>query len=153
MKPLRLILATVASVLLAACQTGGGGSSAAGSAGRFIVSTERTAFYERGPAQDYGPDFNLTKGQEVEMVERNFGFSRVRTSLGKVGYVSTDDLQVAPPAPEPTPEPSISSSSSVSRSGSRSSSSSSSQTIDYSDVVTDLPVPEEEPKPVTSFRY
>lgn len=143
----KLFLGAGASILLVACQTGGGVSTGEPEA-RFVVSADRTAFFERGPAQDYGPDFNLTKGQEVTMVERSFGFSRVRTSLGKVGYVSTEDLAVAPPLPEPTPAPV-----NASRSSSSSSSSSSRQSIDYSDVVTDLPLPEDEPKPVTGFRY
>lgn len=145
---LRIFLGAALACLSAGCQTGGGTSSAAGGA-RFIVAADRTAFYERGPAQDYGPDFNLTKGQEVEMVASSFGFSRVKTSLGKVGYVSTDDLEVAPPLPDPTPTPARESSSSSSsrRSFTRD------QQIDYSDVVSDVPLPEDEPKPVTSFRY
>ncbi len=146
MKGLRFFPGAVAVCLLAACQTGGGGSNAAPAGDRYVVSAERTAFYEGGPAQDYGPDFNLIKGQEVEMVERSYGFSRVRTSLGKVGYVSTEDMEVAPPLPASTPTPPPSSSSS-------SRSSSSGRAIDYSEVVTEVPLPEDEPKPVTSFRY
>jgi len=146
----RTFVIVVAAALggLIGCQTPQSGSNAGAEGNRYVVSSERTAFYERGPAQDYGPDFNLSRGQEVELVQRSYGFSRVKTDIGKVGYVATEDLAPAPPRPDPTPEPaSYSSSSSSSEPGPMA------PVLDYEDVVTDLPSPEDEPKPVTNFRY
>ncbi len=61
--------------------------------------------YRYGPAQGFGADFNLTKGQRVVMMRREYGYSRVMTDEGQSGYVATEDLVPAPPAPKSTPGP------------------------------------------------
>ena len=72
---------------------------------RYVVVAHQTPFYRYGPAQPDGPDFNLLAGQPLKLLKRDFGFSQVQTDTGKTGYVSTDDIGPAPPAP---PEPAIS---------------------------------------------
>lgn len=136
---MRLAAGVAVLLSLTACQT----TSAGPATGRYVVSAEKTPFYEKGPAQGYGPDLSLTKGEEVDLVERSYGFSRVKTSLGRVGYVATEDIEPAPPPPPSSePEPS----SSTSRRSYRS---------DDQPVYTqpDIPLPEAEPTPVTDFRY
>jgi hypothetical protein len=79
---------------------------------RFVVSTPIAEFYKNGPAQDVtfaqhtfdnfiteqqiGPDFQLPKGAHVTMLKPEYGFSRVVTDDGVVGYVANDKLQPAP---------------------------------------------------------
>jgi len=92
------------ALILAACTTGG--VTPPGS--RFIVVVPKSAFYKYGPAQSFGPDFQLTKGQKVTMLERTFGYSRVTTDEGVTGYISSDEVIPAPPEPPPpkaTPKP------------------------------------------------
>jgi hypothetical protein len=69
---------------------------------KFIVSAPKTAFYKFGPAQSFGPDFALSEGARVTMLEHSFGYSHVMTEDGTTGFVSTDDLQPAPPGPYTT---------------------------------------------------
>jgi hypothetical protein len=70
--------------------------------GRYAVTSVKAPFYKYGPAQAFGADFALARGQHVTMVERGFGFSRVLTEDGVTGFVSTDDIA---PSPEPPPVP------------------------------------------------
>lgn len=78
---------------------------------RFVVTAPVAEFYKNGPAQaasfqmealrnlpgqDTGPDFQLLKGAAVTMLKREFGFSRVTTEDGVVGYVANEQLKVAP---------------------------------------------------------
>jgi hypothetical protein len=72
-----------------------------------MVTASRAQFYKYGPAQTFGPDFVLEKGQRVTMVQHSFGYSRVTTDDGVTGYVSTDEVAPAPPEPKPpvTPPP------------------------------------------------
>lgn len=72
---------------------------------RFVVTAQRAGFYKYGPAQNFGPDYHLTKGQKLTLVTPSFGFSRFTTDDGVGGYVSNDELAVAPPEPKPTPVP------------------------------------------------
>ena len=69
------------------------------SGAHYIVSVAKTPFYKFGPAQDRGPDFSLTEGTKIIMLEHSFGFSRVMTADGTSGWVPTDDLKPAPPGP------------------------------------------------------
>lgn len=64
---------------------------------RYVVTAPRTGFYKYGPAQTFGPDSQLSQGEELTMMERGFGFSRVMTAHGVTGYVASDDIQLAPP--------------------------------------------------------
>ena len=75
-------------------------------AGRYVVSAAKTLFYHYGPAQASGPDLQLSKGQRVTVVKREFGYSRVVLDDGQSGYVATEDIAPAPPeaAPSPTPK-------------------------------------------------
>jgi len=69
--------------------------------GRYVVSTHQTSFYKYGPAQTLGPDFSLPKGARVTMLQNSWGFARVMTDDGTAGYVSSDDLEPAPPEQPP----------------------------------------------------
>src|SRR3954468_23283895 len=66
---------------------------------RYVVSGTRNEFYKYGPAQAFGPDRNLTKGDKVTMLDRQFGFSQVRLDNNETGFIATDDLTPAPPDP------------------------------------------------------
>lgn len=79
--------------------------------GSRLVVTTPTEFYRNGPAQDgsfafqrseeransSGPDFQLPSGTSLTMMKREFGFSKVMTETGDVGYVANEMLQPAPP--------------------------------------------------------
>jgi hypothetical protein len=66
---------------------------------RFLVSAHSAQFYKYGPAQSFGADFVLPKGQRVIMLDRSFGFSRVMTEDGISGWVASEELSPAPPEP------------------------------------------------------
>jgi hypothetical protein len=66
---------------------------------RFLVSAQRAQFYKYGPAQSFGADFVLPKGQRVIMLDRSFGYSRVMTDDGVTGWVASEELSPAPPEP------------------------------------------------------
>jgi hypothetical protein len=83
------------ALLSAGCET----APVATPGSRYVVNTTRAAFYKYGPAQSFGPDFNLVEGQRVTMMERSFGYSRVTTDEGVTGYIATDQIQLAPPEP------------------------------------------------------
>jgi hypothetical protein len=70
----------------------------------YLVNTQRTLFYSFGPAQATGPDFALYQGQRVTMLSRSYGYSHVAlVGSAQSGYVATEDLVPAPPAPRPSP--------------------------------------------------
>jgi hypothetical protein len=70
--------------------------------GHYVVNVPQTAMYRMGPAQSFGPDFNLQQGQHVVMLKREYGYSRVQTDEGQSGFVATEDLApVAAPKPGP----------------------------------------------------
>ena len=73
---------------------------------RYVVTAPKTAFYKYGPAQSFGPDTTLPRGTIVTMLESTWGFCHVMTDTGLGGYVSSDDLKLAPPAPA-TPKPAL----------------------------------------------
>ena len=64
-----------------------------------MVSVPQAQFYKYGPAQSFGADFVLPKGERVTMVQRSFGYSRVTTDQGIAGYISSDEVVPAPPEP------------------------------------------------------
>ena len=66
---------------------------------RFLVSAQSAQFFKYGPAQSFGADFVLPKGQRVIMLDRSFGFSRVMTDDGITGWVASEELSPAPPEP------------------------------------------------------
>ena len=66
-----------------------------------MVSAPKSQFYKYGPAQAFGADFALNRGQKVTVVENSFGFSKVTTEDGIAGYMPTEDLTPLPPEPAP----------------------------------------------------
>lgn len=90
----------VGSIFLLALAALLGGCAAKGGPGRYIVTASKSPFYKYGPAQAFGPDFALNRGQKVNVVENSFGFARVTTDDGISGYMATEDLTPAPPEPE-----------------------------------------------------
>ncbi len=80
---------------LGGCARGGGGPKT----GSFLVSSQQAEFYKFGPAQSFGADFVLKKGDRVTMLDRQSGFSRVLTDNGVAGYVANEDIAPAPPQP------------------------------------------------------
>ncbi|HEY3900359.1 MAG TPA: hypothetical protein VGM54_17245 [Chthoniobacter sp.] len=78
----------------------------------FTVSAPKAEFFKNGPAEQFsyveptfdqnikaegiGPDFELPKGSHLTMLKREFGYSRVVTDDGIVGYVSNDEMSAAP---------------------------------------------------------
>lgn len=94
--------AVAAIACLAGCATS---SNPKAAGGRFVVNAPRAPFYKYGPAQSFGPDYVLTRGLKVTLLDASYGFSHVRTDDGAVGYVATEDLAPAPPEPPPQPMP------------------------------------------------
>jgi uncharacterized protein YgiM (DUF1202 family) len=78
------------------------------SGNRFAVSAAHCQFYKNGPAQAFGPDAVLPKGQKVTMLVREGPFSQVRLDNQQVGYVASDELTQLPPEPA-TPKPVVAS--------------------------------------------
>ena len=90
-----LCLTTGVLALFSGCAT-----SAAGP-GRYVVTSPKSPFYKYGPAQAFGADFALNRGQQVTVVENSFGFAKVTTDDGISGFMPSDDLIPAPPEPLP----------------------------------------------------
>src|SRR4051812_953290 len=93
----RLAIVFVLLPLGAGCAT----STAVGN--RYEVSASSAQFFKYGPAQSYGPDFTIAKGQRLTMVHREFGFSQVRLDDGQTGSIPTEQLKAAPPEPKARP--------------------------------------------------
>lgn len=72
---------------------------------RMLVANETTPFYLHGPAQGNGADRTLVKGDEVQVLRKDFGYSYVQLSDGMKGYVANEELVIAPPQPHPSPTP------------------------------------------------
>ena len=68
---------------------------------KMVVVVERTPFYHNGPAQGGGPDLSLTKGDEVEVLRKELGFSFVRIYDGQNGYVSNESISPTPSSTQP----------------------------------------------------
>ncbi len=122
-------------------------------------------FFKYGPAQAFGPDFNLSEGQRVKMLQREFGFSRVLLANGQSGYIATEDLKPAPPEPTPRltaspalfPAPARSMSIAAAGQKKRSSGATRSQPLpepklDLSDVPSP-PLPTDPEKPAPKMRF
>ena len=62
---------------------------------KMVVSAERTLFFHNGPLQGNGADLSLAKGDEVEVLRKEIGYSYVRIYDGQNGYVANDDLSPA----------------------------------------------------------
>jgi hypothetical protein len=60
--------------------------------GYYSVTSATAEFYKYGPAQSFGPDLMLKKGERLTMLEHQWGFSRVLTSNGVAGYVASEDI-------------------------------------------------------------
>ena len=141
--------------LLAGCAASGGPQPPTD---QYVVTVPQAQFYKYGPAQAFGADGVLTQGQQVKMLKREFGYSRVMLDNGQSGYVSTDDLKPAPPAPPPpratpTPRPAFTG-------GPRKRGSMEPRPVpgaplfDVSDVpAPPLPKEPEKPAPAPTFRY
>ena len=86
-------MAVAVAALLGACTTG----EKAPPGSRFVVNVPRAQFYKYGPAQSFGADFVLPKGQRVIMLARQFGFSRVMTEDGISGWIASEEISPAPP--------------------------------------------------------
>ena len=84
------ISAALLVVLLAGCS-----HELAPPGSRFLVSAHSAQFYKYGPAQSFGADFVLPKGQRLIMLDRSFGFSRVMTDDGITGWVAEHKSVVA----------------------------------------------------------
>jgi uncharacterized protein YgiM (DUF1202 family) len=72
---------------------------------RMLVTEDDTPLFHNGPAQGSGPDRNLSKGDEVSVLRKEFGYSVVKTSDGGKGYVDNEALVKAPSKPTSTPQP------------------------------------------------
>jgi hypothetical protein len=73
-------------------QTAAAATGGVPAADRYRVVADATPFYRLGPQQAGGPDLSLKRGDEVTMDQRSYGYSRVTTSSGMVGYVGTEDI-------------------------------------------------------------
>lgn len=70
-----------------------------------VVENETAPFFLHGPAQSSGADRTLAKGDEVQVLRKEFGYSFVQLGDGSKGYVANELLVIAPPMPSPTPRP------------------------------------------------
>lgn len=68
---------------------------------KMVVSVEHTPFFHNGPLQGNGPDLSLAKGDEVEVLRKEIGYSFVRIFDGQNGYVANEALTLVP-APQKT---------------------------------------------------
>lgn len=68
---------------------------------RMVVSSDRTPFFHNGPAQGNGPDLSLIKGDVVEVLRKEIGYSFVRIEDGRNGYVANEALSPAPASVAP----------------------------------------------------
>lgn len=66
---------------------------------RMLVASDATPFYLHGPAQGFGADRTLIRGDEVRVLRKDFGYSFVELHDGLRGYVANEVLVIAPPMP------------------------------------------------------
>ena len=71
---------------------------------KMVVSVDHTPFYRNGPLQGNGPDLSLAKGDEVEVLRKEIGYSFVRIYDGQNGYVANEALKLST-APQPADAP------------------------------------------------
>lgn len=97
---LRFTLAVCAAVLalgFSGCKTMDG----VGDIGHYEVSVKSTPFYSYWSGRRSTPDFTLPKGTHLVALKREFGFTRVVTDAGHLGYVTPTALM--PTRPPQTP--------------------------------------------------
>ncbi len=73
---------------------------------RMVVLHDGVPFFLHGPAQGNGADGTLARGDEVQVLRKEFGYSFVQRRDGKMGFVANEELAVAPPLPKQSPTPS-----------------------------------------------
>ena len=91
----------LATTLLVACQTIPEGPTPE-FAPDMVVGTDYAMFFRLGPQQAGGADLSLRTNEQVMLLRKEFGYSRVQLENGLVGYIANEDIQ---PAPEPPPDP------------------------------------------------
>ncbi len=69
--------------------------------GFYMVTSLTAEFYKYGPAQSFGPDLVLKKGERLTMLEKQWGFSRVMMTNGVAGYVASEDIDPVMPIGTP----------------------------------------------------
>ena len=76
---------------------------------KMVVSVDHTPFYHNGPLQGNGPDLSLAKGDEIEVLRKDIGYSFVRINDGQNGYVANDDLKpvASSQSAQPTIDPQV----------------------------------------------
>lgn len=95
----RLSALPMALLLLnSACSTPDDGKPKSGA---YVIIAPSSEFYKYGPAQSFGPDISLHRGDEVTLLKRSFGYSHIMLADGMSGYVATEDLAAAPPSMKP----------------------------------------------------
>lgn len=97
---LRFTLAVCAAVLalgFSGCKTMDRGADI----GHYEVSVKSTPFYSYWSGRSSAPDFMLPKGTHLVALKREFGFTRVVTDAGHMGYVTPTAL--TPTRPPQTP--------------------------------------------------
>jgi hypothetical protein len=72
------------------------GNAAAHKDALFAVTAEKAPFYEFGPMQGRGADRELPRDTLVTIIRRSSGYSKVKLSDGKTGFVANDDISKAP---------------------------------------------------------
>jgi hypothetical protein len=100
---LRMLLLLMAILILSSCRSV---EYPPDKAPRMLVVNDAAEFFLHGPAQGNGANRSLAKGDEVQVLRKEFGYSFVQLSDGQKGYVANDALVIAPPMPSPTPLPS-----------------------------------------------
>jgi len=93
----------VTMLLLAACSSIEYNST---NSPKMEVSVDHTPFYRNGPLQGNGPDLSLAKGDEVEVLRKEIGYSFVRIFDGQNGYVANEALKLST-APQPADAPQV----------------------------------------------
>jgi len=66
-----------------------------------VVTIDYAQFFRLGPQQAGGADLSLRTNEQVMLLHKEFGYSRVQLENSQVGYIANEDIQ---PAPEPPPE-------------------------------------------------
>jgi hypothetical protein len=112
----------------------------------YLVSPATSEFYKYGPAQAFGADFALKRGDRVTMLRREFGFSQVRMEDGTTGYMATEDLKPAP-TPPPLARSRGGSPRHVASRGSNVKPTPGDPLFDVTDIPLPLPAQPEKPKP------
>ena len=93
-------LCVAATSFLVACQTVPEGP-APDFVPDMVVGTDYALFFRLGPQQAGGADLSLRTNENVMLLRKEFGYSRVQLENGLVGYMANEDIQ---PAPEPPPD-------------------------------------------------